>query len=69
MWLSVAVPLTVGGAVFAGAPGGGGGGGGGGDENGGVEPIGVNGGVRVGQVVGVVPGPGFLTFTQRWTRV
>ena len=41
--LSVAVPLTVGGAVFAGAPGGGGGGGGGGDENGGVEPIGVNG--------------------------
>jgi hypothetical protein len=61
----------IGGAVFAGAPGGGGGGG---DENGGVEPIGVNGGVRIGQVVGVVPGPtgdafGFLTFTQRWTRV
>jgi hypothetical protein len=63
----------IGGAVFAGAPGGGGGGG---DENGGVEPIGVNGGVRVGQVVGVVPTPtrdggafGFLTFTQRWARV
>jgi hypothetical protein len=68
---SVAVPLIVGAAVFAGGLATGGGGPG--EENGGPEPIGGKGGSRIVVVVAVVdplPGDfGFLTFTHRLTRV